>query len=177
MPWTIVICPFVHLATNFALVSLCVRRQNAACHHFKHSLPTPHPPRPGCHLPRSSGSRIHRDEVEIPAQMLWCVGSRWSTARMGCWMEKGIHSPASVAVWFQLLFVCNNWAYRLAIIHFHLFSSRFIPDTQISFPPRSLSFTVIIVNGNCLKDMRDRFDHKGWVCPDNEHFPVRSSDF
>ena len=87
------------------------------------------------------------------------------------------HSPASVAVWFQLLFVCNNWAYRLAIIHFHLFSTKFIPDTQISLPPRSLSFTVIIVNGNCLKDMRERFDHKGWACPDNEHFPVRSSDF
>ena len=87
---------------------------------------------------------------------------------MECWIEKGILRPR---------YQCHSCSYRIAIVHFHSFATRFIPDTQISLPPRSLSFTVVIVSGNRLKEVRDKFDHKDWVCPDNEYFRARSSDF
>lgn len=59
----------------------------------------------------------------------------------------------------------HSCSHRLAIVQVHLFTTKFIPDTQISLLPESVSFNVVIVNDNCLKEAGAMFGQKAWGRP------------
>ena len=118
---------FIHSFTpqTLAQALLRVRRQNTACLHSKHCLPTPHPPCPAGPLPRSSGSWVHRDEKGIAGQRLGCVGSSGRTGRLGCWLKE---VPALTDL---SLFASTDLPPDSFPTHAHVF-----------LPPRSLSCAV-----------------------------------